>query len=205
MSLPAKIMKRVRSHGRGRRVYTPKDFVDLGNRAAVDQALARLIKSKQLRRLGRGLYDFPRFSRLLKRPVPPKADMVAVAVAGHGAHVLPDGMTAANALGLTTAVSAKPTFITDGHTGAVCVSGRTVHVKKAPAKLARWMGRPAGSVMQALHWLGPRVVGDPQVASILRANLPNGVKADLKKGMAYMPGWALPVVRQVVAKDQITA
>ena len=57
-SIADKIMKRVRRHGRGVRVYTPKDFLDLvarsGTRAAVDQALARLARAGTLRRVGRG-------------------------------------------------------------------------------------------------------------------------------------------------------
>ncbi len=50
-----KIMKRVRAKGRGKWVCTPKDFLDLGSRAAVDQALSRLATSGDLRRVGRGL------------------------------------------------------------------------------------------------------------------------------------------------------
>ncbi len=40
-----RIMKRVRAKGRGRWVCTPKDFLDLGSRPAVDlQAVDRFIK-----------------------------------------------------------------------------------------------------------------------------------------------------------------
>ncbi|WP_245502738.1 DUF6088 family protein, partial [Mesorhizobium sp. M1A.F.Ca.IN.020.06.1.1] len=46
-------MKRVRAGGRGR-VFTPSDFLDVANRAAVDQALSRLAKQGKLRRLARG-------------------------------------------------------------------------------------------------------------------------------------------------------
>ena len=40
-----KIMKRVSAHGNGKWVCTPKDFLDLGSREAVDQALCRLVKA----------------------------------------------------------------------------------------------------------------------------------------------------------------
>ena len=52
-----KILNRVRGHGRGQWVCTPKDFIDLGSRDAVDKALSRLVKQNTLRRIGRGLYD----------------------------------------------------------------------------------------------------------------------------------------------------
>ena len=61
-----KIMKRVSAHGRGKWVCTPKDFLTLGSRAAVDQALSRLVKAGRLRRVGHGLYDMPRMSAVLQ-------------------------------------------------------------------------------------------------------------------------------------------
>ncbi len=57
-----KIMERVATHERGTWVCTPKDVLDLGSREAVDQALSRLVKAGQLRRVGHGLYDMPRMS-----------------------------------------------------------------------------------------------------------------------------------------------
>ena len=50
-----KIMKRIRAKGRGKWVCTVRDFLELGGRAAVDQALSRLAKAGNLRRVGRGL------------------------------------------------------------------------------------------------------------------------------------------------------
>ena len=61
-SVPDRIMKRTRAAGRGG-VYTPSDFLDLAVRGAVDQALSRLVKAGKLRRLARGLYDFPKFTQ----------------------------------------------------------------------------------------------------------------------------------------------
>ncbi len=58
-SVPDRIMKRVRASGRGS-VFTPSDFLDMAVRGAVDQALSRLAKAGDLRRLARGLYDFPK-------------------------------------------------------------------------------------------------------------------------------------------------
>lgn len=40
--------------------FTPSDFLDLGSRRAVDLTLHRLIQRKILRRLARGLYEYPR-------------------------------------------------------------------------------------------------------------------------------------------------
>ena len=199
--IPAKIMKRVQRHGRGSRVYTPKDFVDLGGRAAVDQALSRLMKDGRLRRVGRGLYDYPRQSKLLGQAVPPRAYAVAEAVAGRDANLLPDGMAAANALGLTNAVSAKPSYVTDGRIGKVTIGGQTVSLKAPQRHLKHWMGHPAAHVVQALLWLGHDSASDPDVVTTLRAILPDVVKRDLRSGVGNVPGWAAPIINQVVAQQ----
>ena len=72
-------MKRARAGGRGG-VFTPRDFLDVATRAAVDQALSRLAKGGKLRRLARGLYDFPKVHPKLG-PLSPAPDDVAQALA----------------------------------------------------------------------------------------------------------------------------
>jgi hypothetical protein len=69
-----KIMKRIRGYGRAQWVCTPKDFLDLGSRTAIDKALSRLVNDGLLRRISRGLYDLPPMSGILKRPAPPNVD-----------------------------------------------------------------------------------------------------------------------------------
>ncbi len=76
----SQIIARIRARGRGR-VYVAKDFLDLGGRAAVDQVLSRLAREGTLRRLDRGLYDYPKRNARLGIDVMPDADRVAEAVA----------------------------------------------------------------------------------------------------------------------------
>ena len=64
------IMKRISENAGERWVCAPRDFLDIGSREAVDQALSRLVKAGKLRRIGRGLYDQPRMSAVLKRTAP---------------------------------------------------------------------------------------------------------------------------------------
>lgn len=195
-----KIIQRVRGHGRGQWVCTAKDFLDIGSRAAVDQALSRLVKASQLRRVGHGLYDLPRISRVMNRPTPPDLDAAVAAVARRdNIRIMPDGLVAANRLGLTNAVPAKADYVTDGVSRTVKVDGWIIRLRHARPTIMNWAGRPAAPVVQALHWLGPRAVDDPQTVTILRRQLPDAVKRDLVKGMPALPDWAVPVVGKVVA------
>ena len=107
------ILERIRGQGRGK-VFTPKDFLDLGSRDAADQSLSRLVKGGEIQRLGRGLYHFPRMNERLGIALGPDLDEIAEALARQtGSRVVPSGAVAANRLGLSTQVPAKPVYLTD--------------------------------------------------------------------------------------------
>ena len=55
----SKIIRRIHTKQRGW-VFTPKHFLDVGSREAIDQTLSRLVKQGKIRRLGRGIYDYPK-------------------------------------------------------------------------------------------------------------------------------------------------
>ena len=111
-----------------------------------------------------------------------------------GVRIIPDGLTAASGLGLTTAVPAKASYLTDGPTRTLKTDGRTVRFRHASPGVMQWAGRPAGPVAQALRWLGPDKASD--IISTLRRRLPDRVKRDLVKNSTGLPGWALPLARK---------
>ncbi len=197
-SLADRIMRRVRGHGRGRWVCTPKDFLDLGSRAAVDRALARLVRTGRLRRVGRGLYDLPRYSAILGRSEPPDLGAAVKAIARRdNIRIMPDGCSAANWLGLSEGIPARAAYATDGRTRRIGVGRRTVHLSRATATVMNWHGRPGGPVIQALHWLGPGEARHPRTAAILRRNLPDCVKRDLLEGRDAVPAWMAAIVDSI--------
>ena len=58
-STDSNILRRIESRKSGW-VFTPDSFADLGTRQAVDLALMRHRKSGLIRKLARGLYDYPK-------------------------------------------------------------------------------------------------------------------------------------------------
>src|SRR5687768_12871358 len=98
VALADDILRRLRGKGRGA-VFTARDLDDLGQRAAVDQALARMVRAGAIRRLDRGLYDFPAVHPTIG-VLWPSADKVAQAVARQtGSHLKASGPLSANLLG----------------------------------------------------------------------------------------------------------
>ena len=96
-SIDSKIISRIYGRGKGC-VVTPGDFMDLGSRQAVDLALHRLAKKGTLRRLARGLYDYPRIDPALGL-LSPTIDAIVKALKGRDKILLqPSGGYAANLL-----------------------------------------------------------------------------------------------------------
>jgi len=175
-------------------VFTPADFLDLGSRANVDQTLSRLVARDHLRKLSRGLYDYPRLSARLG-PLSPAPDQVAKALAANAA-LQTSGSIAANQLGLTTQVAAKPVYLTDGPSRVAKIGRQTVtlkHVRRLPAA-----GKPAGDVYQALRWLGRDGV-TPDVMRKLKTRLSSSTKRDLTKIANQAPDWLRTTLHDVAA------
>ena len=138
-------------------------------------------------------------SGVLKRPAPVDLDAAIAALIARkdGIHVMPDGMVAANQLGLTNAVPARPCYVTDGTSRSFEIDGRTIRFRHASPSVMRWAGKAAAPVVQALRWLGPDAAADARVVSILKRRLPEAVKRDLSQNSRDLPGWALPLARSI--------
>jgi hypothetical protein len=196
-----RIMRRARAqtaHG-SRTVFTPKDFLDFGDRAAVDQALSRLTKAGSLRRVARGMYDIPRVNPILKRAAAPDLGAVVDAVARRDkVTIVPNGMVAANRLGLTNAVSARNDYLTDGPSRTLRVGRSVIRLKHAGPKLMALKHRPAGDLVRAVHWLGRDLATDA-VADTLRRRLSDDAKKDLARARGKLDSLAAKVADRVLA------
>ena len=185
--------------------WTPRDFLDLGSREAVDQALHRLNRGGDIRRIARGLYDKPQANSLTGQPTHPDPRAVVDALARRDqARIIVDGMTAANDLGLSDAVPARIVVHTDARLKPIKLGKLQIDFKTtAPSKLY-WAGRPAMRVVQALHWLHDIAADqDPAVKKRLSgifANPDHGASIvdDLRRDLLALPAWMQLILRDLL-------
>ncbi|MBI1916901.1 MAG: hypothetical protein HYS12_19510 [Planctomycetes bacterium] len=200
MSIQDTIVDRLRRQGRGK-VFTPKDFLDLGHREAVDQALSRLARAETVQRLGRGLYYYPKLNKRLGIAIPPDVDEIADALARQtGSRIVPSGATAANRLGLSTQVPAKPVYLTDGRSRQVRIGNFVVVIKHVAPKELPVGNRTSATVLQALRHLGKDAV-DATVVRRIRKALSSREWSQLLRDARYTTDWIAEVVRKI-AEDQ---
>jgi hypothetical protein len=199
-SIDSKILNRIYGRGKGC-VVTPGDFLDLGSRQAVDLTLHRLTKKGTLRRLARGLYDYPRIDPVLGH-LSPTIDTVVKALKGRDKILLqPSGGYAANLLGLSDQVPMKIVFLTDGPARRVQIGKQTIMLKHTTPRAMATAGRTSGLVIQALRHLGQWHVDDAVVARLQR-RLSADDKKQLLKDIRYAPAWIAAILRRVAGPEE---
>ena len=195
------IIGRIRARGRGK-VYVTKDFLDLGNRAAIDQALARMVKEGIIRRIGRGLFDYPRSNNNLGVVLSPDIDSVAQAVARkRGSFVRPSGAFIANAVGLSTQVPGKDVYLTNASSGKIQLGKQTLTIKHVAPKVIGTSDKALSPILQALYFLGKDGITD-EVVKRFRATLTDNDKKKLLRQSRYMVGWLSDAVQKIVREGE---
>jgi len=205
-SLPTLILDRVVAEPA--KVWTPVDFADLGPREAVDKALQRMVKSGELRRIERGLYDKPKMNKLTQnRSVPDYRAVIEAVARRDKARFVVDGMTAANTLGLTNAVPAKIEVLVDARLKPIELGNQKIVFKHAAPSRLYWAGRPGMYLVQALYWIHDATQSEVERSKLDRtirklfADEKNGLQLteDLRTGLTAMPIWMQEILRNPLA------
>jgi hypothetical protein len=193
--MPDRILKRVRAKGRGW-VFTPRHFVDFGTRGSIDMALSRLTKAGLIRRVDRGLYDYPRQHATLGT-LSPDADSLAAALSTQtGDKLVPSGAAAANRLGLSTQVPARASYATTGATRTKRAAGRSLTLRHSRAPVIDDDPESANAVVQALAYLGRDQVDADVIQRFARRIDDRDMKA-LLQARPLMSGWMGDVVLKI--------
>lgn len=169
-------------------MFSPRDFLDLGSRQAVDVALGRLVEKGTIRRLARGLYDYPRHHPRLGTLAPSEEAVVRAIVGRDQVRVQPSGAFAANRLGLSEQVPMKVVFLTDGPPRKVLVQNREFILKRTTPRQMGAAGKTSGLIIQALRHLGRKQV-DEAVIKQLRNTLSADERHHLATDARLAPAW----------------
>jgi hypothetical protein len=194
-SIDSAILASIRSRGRGS-LIVPADFLKIGSRQAVDTALHRLARKGTIRRLARGLYDYPKEHPTLG-PLQPSADAVAAALAGRDrTRLQPAGAYAANMLGLSEQVPAKIVFLTDGLGRTVRIGPTTIQLRQTTPRNMAAAGKLSGLLIQAFRELGKEHI-TPERMAHLKRTLSVEKRRALLNDLQLAPVWMQPFFREL--------
>ena len=176
-------------------VFVNSDFADITDTNTIKQIISRLIKEGTLRRIIRGVFEKPKYSKLLQEYVAADPNEIANALARcYHWTIAPCGDTALNKLGLSTQVTAVWSYISDGPYKTYEWDKTKIEFKHRTNKEITGLSPTTILVIQALKTLGKENT-DSKVIRILSHRLNTEEKAALLREGSEATDWDYNVIR----------
>ncbi len=182
-------------------VFVAPDFADIADTATIRQGLKRLYQSGIIRRIIRGIYEKPKYSKLLDEYVAADPDAVAKALArNYHWTIAPCGNTALNLLGLSTQVTAVWSYISDGPYKTYEWNSTKLEFKHRTNKEITGLSYMTSLVIQALKTLG-RANVTPEIIQTLSEKLSEDEKQACLKEATEATDWVYDTIRKMCGGD----
>ena len=163
-----------------------KKLLHLGERAAIDQALSRLVKRGELMRVKRGVFALPVETRFGKRA--PSVEVIVENLArSTGESVSVSGASAANMLGLSTQNPTRKIYWTSGPNRRLKLGAQIVELRHVPSWQLRAPDSKAGHAFRALAYLGKAKAG--RALRRIKPQLNEDERLELLSLRANAPTW----------------
>ncbi len=188
----------MRIYGRGRGwAFSRSDFVEDFSTESIDISLFVLAKEGKIRRVCRGMYDYPKYSELLQQELSPDFDQVAQAFARKfNWRIQPSGDAALNLLGLSTQVPGNLIYLSDGPNRKYTIGNYKLEFKKSALKDVGFKYRESGLLVQALKALGKEHVTE-QVIKKVRNQLDTKICQKIVKDTKSATGWIYDSIKKI--------
>lgn len=197
------ILSRIYGGSRGW-AFSRKDFALLGNADLIDKSLSILAKKGTIRRVMRGLYDYPRYSKWLQQSLEPDIDQVAHALARkYGWNIQVTGNAALNIMGLSTQVPTRYLYLSDGSSKTYLIGTVELEFKKARYSLLNTKRQDSALLVQALDSLGSANVGQAELHVFARyltpdKPLPAKTRNAIARDTQYVTSWIQQAIMQIL-------
>ena len=196
-SIKNQILSRIYGRGRGW-CFTPNDFAADFNRNDINVALYALTNENKIRRISIGLYDYPIYSDILEKYVAPDIEQSALAIARKFSwRIQPSGETALHYLGLSTQITSKHIYFSDGPNKKYNLLGQTLEFKHQILKEASILDANSILIIQAIKAIGENNITD-EIKTRLKSKFSNSEWMKIKKNSSKATGWIYQIISNIV-------
>lgn len=196
-SITSQILARIYGRGRGW-AFSPKDFSEFSR---PEDALRELAKAGTIRRAIRGIYDYPRYSDLLKKPLSPDIHQVAKALARKfGWNIVPDSASAMNLIGLSTQVPSQYVYLSDGPKRTYKIGKTELAFRHIAPKEIKFKHEESGIIVHALKGLGEARIDNNTIKQI-RDWLPADMRPKVRSDAARVTEWVLHAIQRITQES----
>lgn len=195
-SIEKQIEDKIKDDAKGTLLF-PEDFQQLGSSEAVRLALHRIEKRGIIRRVAHGIYVRPKESSYIGE-VMPTAEEVAEGIAKRDKiRIVPTGVYALHALGLSTQIPLNLVFLTDGAARTIKVGKRTIKLKRTTPKNLLAKGKISSLVIQALREIGKDKASPAELKLIFKL-LKEEDQQLLKHDIKLAPEWIKQIMKKAI-------
>ena len=180
-------------------VFTSKDFLDIGSRAAIDQTLSRLVRAGVIDRAARGIFAVPQMNPYVGKVPPSPEKVVRVIARTQGGRVEVDGAEAARYFGISTQVPTRKVFSTTGAARRFRMGNQEITMRSRRPRKLTLAGTLAGKALAALWYVGKADV-TPEIIRKIHETLPEAEFEALVAARNEMPAWMSEAFRTYLGK-----
>ena len=155
-----------------------------------------MVQKGIIRRLARGIYDFPEEHPTLGKLQPSPEKIAEALVDRDCTRIQPTGAYAANILGLSEQVPAKVVFLTDGPNRTITIGATTIQLRRTTPKNMAMAGRLSGLLVQAFREIGKENMTTERI-EYLKRTLPADKRQELLKDIRLAPEWMRSIFRKL--------
>lgn len=201
-SVENKVLSRIYGNGRGY-AFSSSDFIDRFSINNIDKALSMLVKKNKIRRVARGIYDYPKYSELLQKELSPDIEQVARAIARkHNWQIEVSGESALNILGLSTQVVGRYIYLSNGGNKKYILNDGTVlEFKKSTLKNIGFKYKESSLIVQALKALGKDRI-DENIINSIRIKIEPSKFPKILKDTKTSTVWIYEIIKQICKVDE---
>ena len=195
------VFSRIKKMDKGT-VFSAADFADIAGAVTIRKILARMATKGTIRRLMRGIYDYPSYSTLLGELASPDPDAIAQALArSFGWTIRATGVSALNALGLSAQVPARWEYLSDGPYRTYQWDGINIEFKRRANRELSVLSVKSALVVQAIKNLGKTTMNS-QIRSTIARNLTEKEKKILLKEAMLASDWIYEEIK-IICQEEV--
>lgn len=199
-SIDNKILSRIYGNGKGY-VFSSSDFISEFSIKNIDMALSTLSKQNKIRRIARGMYDYPKFSELLNQELSPDINKVANAYARKfNWRIQISGNSALNILGLSTQIQSKYIYLSDGPNRKYKIFNTDLEFKKSKLKDIGFKYNESALIVQALKSLGKEHI-DNIIIKKMQTKIDTEMYNKILKDTKTTTTWIYEYIKQICKKE----
>ena len=201
-SIEDKVLSRIYGRGKGY-AFSSNDFIDGFSQNSIDKALSTLTKKSKIRRVARGIYDYPRYSKLLEKELSPDIEQISRAYARKfNWKIEVSGDTALNILGLSTQVVGKYIYLSNGDNKSYkLLNNMSIEFKKSSLKNIGFKHKESSLIVQALKTLGKDRVDKEIIKKIRQKIEPNNYSKILNDTKSSTV-WIYETIKKICRTDE---